>query len=148
MSEEKIVKKETTSKKKKFPVSPMGVHKKNLVDERVVVLGPRRIVAEKWLYLQEDFPCGACHQTSGVLFMRGLVGVVRTCEYCGFTERVEPINPDTGEEQARLLERREISIEEAWEILRRDGRHKFPPAGLPRIRRRRRRKPIPEDLEL
>ena len=132
--------------KKKLKVSPMFKYVKNCLDERVVWDNGIAYV-ERWLYLPQDFPCGGCNQTGGVRFMRCTPGVFRTCKYCNYTEEVLPRDPSTGEELARLLERQQISVNEAWKILERDMRQKFPPAGLPSPRGRRVRAPLPENIE-
>jgi len=132
--------------KKKLKTSPMFKHVKACLDEKVVWEGGIAYL-EKWLYLGQDFPCGQCHQSGGIRFIRCTTGVFKTCIYCNFTEEVLPRDPTTNAELARLIERKQISVNEAWKILKRDMRQKFPPAGLPSPRGTRVRAPLPENIE-
>lgn len=129
-----------------YKVTPKEVHVKFCVFERVIVRNNQPIY-EKWVFSQEDFPCGMCGKTSDVKFMSLPLGVYRTCDFDGFTEKVEPINPDTGEHNAYLAETHNISINEAWEVLARNNATKFPPAGLPKRTRKTRRAPPKPPVE-
>jgi hypothetical protein len=133
-------------KKDEYKVSPQEVHLKFCVAERVIVRNQQPIY-EKWVYSLEAFPCGKCKRTEDVKFMSMPLGVYRTCDFDGFTEKVEPVNPDTKEHMAYLAETRQITVAEAWEVLERNHATKFPPAGLPQRPRTTKRKPPKPPVE-
>jgi len=124
----------------KFPITEQGKHVKNLVHERVVVINDVPYY-EKWVFRQVDYPCGMCGRGDDVVFCRipPLNAVVRSCENCGFTEIVNPTNSDSGEEIAYNVERRPITITEAWAFVKRFNQDRFPPMGLRKEGRRRTR---------
>jgi len=126
-------------KSKKYKVTPQDVHVKNLVHEDLTVRNGV-IIYEKWLYLQADFTCGGCNSSQDVVFMRlaPLNAVVRSCDHCGTTERVLPRHPITNDPIAILLESKEISTEEAREVITRNGmKAKFMIPPLARLVKRR-----------
>ena len=86
------------SKEKVYDVTPQLTHVPNIVHEMVRVIGGQPYY-EKWVFRRVDFPCGMCNRSDDVVFMRTrpLNVVVRSCTFCGFTEIVLPINPDTGD---------------------------------------------------
>lgn len=122
----------------KYPVSPDGIHVKDLVWETIVVRNDVPYY-QRWLFKKEDFPCGRCKNTQNTVFMTTPSGVVRSCEYCGFTEHVAARNPDTGDELAIMVEEKIVSVDAAWVILK---KHKVrhPPAGLTRQKGGRKRR--------
>lgn len=129
------------SKKKKYKVTSQDIHVKNIVHEDLDVRNGV-IIYEKWLFQQADFPCGGCQNSQDVVFMRlaPLNAVVRSCEFCGTTERVYPRHPQTNDPVAILLESNEISTEEARKVIERNGmKAKFM---LPTLARLMKRKPI------
>lgn len=115
-------------KQEKYPVSADGKHFINLIWETIVVHNGIPYY-EKWLFKREDFQCGRCGNNINTVFMATPTGVCRSCEHCGFTEHIAPINVETGDEVAIRIEEKAISIDEAWAILK---KHKVrhPPAGL------------------
>jgi len=138
-------------KKRTYKVTPQHKHVKICIDERIVVRNGTPYY-EKWAFLPEDFPCGMCGKPDDIKFMRCPTGVYHACDWCGVSQKVEPQHPNTGEDLARLIERKPISVEDAWVVVERNRQTKFPPAGLsPLKRRRRKQRPldeiIPEDVE-
>jgi predicted RNA-binding Zn-ribbon protein involved in translation (DUF1610 family) len=134
-----------SEKPKEYKVSPMEVHVKFCVDERVVSIN-NQLTYQKWVYEQSDFPCPQCGKTTDVLFMRLPLGVFRTCSWDGFTERITPTHSETGEQIAYLAEQRVISTEEAWEVMERNKSTVppfLPPWIPPRTRRGKKPKPPP-----
>ena len=117
-----------TEKIEKYPISPDGKHIENLVWETIVVRNSIPYL-QKWLFRKDDFPCGRCSNSANTIFMATPSGVCRSCTYCGFTEHVQTINSETGDEQAIMIEENAVSISEAWAILK---KHKVrhPPVGL------------------
>jgi len=133
-----------TPKKRKYRVTPLQIHTKFCVDEQLRYVNGQWIV-EKWLFTRKDYRCGVCGRADDVVFMRLPTGVYLSCTWCGFTEKVEPRDPDTREEKAFLLETRNISIVEARQIATRDKRIEFFPALTTRGRPKR-ETPSPEEL--
>lgn len=135
-------------KKKVWEVTPQLTHVPNVVHEMVRVIGNQPYY-EKWVFRRQDFMCGMCNRSDDVVFMRTrpLNLVVRSCNFCGFTESVPPINSDTGDEMAYKVESRPISVQEALEYVKKFGQERFPPAGLPK-RSVRERRALPTDLEI
>jgi hypothetical protein len=132
----------TPEKQEKYPVSPDLTHLNNVVFETIIVRNNIPYY-QKWLFRREDFPCGRCNTTENTVFMITPSGVCRSCTYCGFTEHVLPVHPETGDEFAYMIEERAISTDEAWTILR---KHKVrhAPAGLAEQKGGRKRR-LPED---
>lgn len=96
----------------------------------------------KWLFLQKDFPCGACHRTDMVEFMVLPTGVYRSCRNEGFTEKIDPIDEGEMRSEAILLEdvildknEDAISVVKRYKqeriYLNEDTRVFFPPYKLP-----------------
>jgi hypothetical protein len=127
------------SKPKKDIVSPDSQHFEELVWETIIMRGNVPYY-QKWLFKKEDFPCGRCHTPQNVKFMSLPTGVYKTCTYCGFTEGVAPQDPDTGDDIAIIIEEKTVSIDEAWEVLKRHKSDPYAPPSLPRTVRRRRRR--------
>ena len=123
----------------KYPVSPDNVHLENLVFETIVVKN-KLPYYQKWLFKREDWNCGRCGNSQNTVFMTRPTGVVRSCTYCGFTEHITPINFDSGDEMAILVTEKQVSVEEAWELLKKHNAEKHPPAGLTRGSKRRKRR--------
>jgi len=128
----------TEKPKQEYKITPQEIHVKFCVADRVVMRNGQPVY-EKWVYEQKNFPCGACNKIEDVKFMSLPLGVYRTCEFDGFTEKVDPVNADTGEELAYLDERKVITIDEAWNVLERNKSTRFPPQGLPKRSKRKNR---------
>ena len=120
----------------KHPVSPDETHVKDLVWERIIVKNGVPYY-QKWFFKQEDFACGRCHVSRNTVFMALPTGVYRSCEQCGYTEGIDPVDFDTHEELAILLEEKTLSVAEAWEVV--DKHKQKAPAGLVRPKGKRRR---------
>jgi ribosomal protein S27AE len=121
-----------------YPVSEDGKHFDNLVWETIVMKNGVPYY-QKWFFKKEDFPCGRCGNGVNTVFMATPSGVCRSCTYCGFTEHVASINPDTGDEMAILIEEKVVSVDDAWAIIR---AHKIrhPPSNLPKQKGGRKRR--------
>lgn len=128
---------------KEYLVSPNGKHFNDLVWETITVRN-NVIYYQKWFFKREDFPCGRCYNNINTVFMTTPTGVCRSCTYCGFTEHVAPINPETGDEVAIMIEEKVVSIDDAWAVLK---KHKVrhPPAGLTSQKGGRKRRIKPEE---
>ena len=140
-------------RKKRYKVTPQDMHVKRIVHEDLVVRNGI-IIYEKWLFQRADFSCGGCNNSQDVVFMRlaPLNAVVRSCEFCGTTERVYARDSKTNDPVAILLESKEISTEKAREVIKRNGmKAKFMVAPLSNLMKRkplRRRKVDLDKLEL
>jgi hypothetical protein len=135
---------EKPEKASKYIVSPLEVHCKFCVDERIAMIN-KVLHYQKWVYEQAMYPCPMCHRTDDVLFMRMPLGMVRTCAYDGFTERIEPMDVETKDYIAYLAEERTITVDEAWKILEKNKQTKPPfiPVWMPPRRRGKRAPPVP-----
>lgn len=98
----------TDKEKDEYPISPMHRHLKEVVWYQLTrqkismenqEVGP--VHRLKWLFLQKDFPCGACKKSDKVKFMVLPTGVYRSCEEEGMTEKIDPI--DVGEMQCEAI---------------------------------------------
>lgn len=131
-----------TRRKRQFRITPQGKHVPNCVHE-LVIMRNGQLVYEKWLFRKTDFPCGSCGSTEPVVFMRTapLNIVIRSCKNCGVTEQVLERNPDNNDAQAYPLETKVITVDEAKEVLLRNGcKTKFLPPELIRVLKARPRK--------
>lgn len=96
--------------KEEYPLSPMHKHFRELVvyqlsrEPSQSAREDGRVHRMKWLFQQQDFPCGACHTTEKVKFMVLPTGVYRSCDKEGFTEKVEAIDYGEMASEAILLE--------------------------------------------
>jgi len=146
MSKDTKVKEPTKPKTSK--ITPQGKFSKNLVHARIMVINGI-IYLEKWGFSYLDFPCGMCKKNDDVVFMRHkpLNLVTRSCEYCGFTEIVQPINRDNNAELAYKISTRVLTLQEAWKYVEEFGQKKFPPMGLPKAGKRRRTRTIPKEFQ-
>lgn len=112
-----------------------------------------RVHAMTWLFKKDSFPCGACHLSDNVQFMVLPTGVYRSCKYDGFTEKIDPINYENGQEATLLEDVICATDEEAMEIVLRynqqsiycdpDSSLNLPEYKLPK-RPRRTKKVVPE----
>ena len=96
---------------KEYKISPMHKHFKEVVWYQLAreQTGEGRrdsgkLHRLKWLFRQEDYPCGACRKTETVKFMVLPTGVYCSCEYEGMTERIDPIDEGELHREAVLLE--------------------------------------------
>lgn len=110
------------TQKKEYPPSPMHKHFDEVVWEEITVEGPQdnRVMRyRKWLFTQENFHCGICHQAGeNIQFMVLPTGVYMSCKDDGITQKVPSITED---EEAIMLENRIIGNEEAIEVTKRNG---------------------------
>lgn len=96
-------------------------HVKNCVHEHITIRNGQ-IIYEKWLYAQADFACSSCKNSRDVVFMRvdPLNVVIRSCEFCGTTERVVPRHPTSNAPIAILLENYAITVDQARAFVKRN----------------------------
>ena len=124
------------SEKQKNEISPDNKHFDELIWETVVVRNGQPI-HQVWRFERAYFPCGRCHLPDNIKFISLPTGAYKTCKYCGFTEDASPVNVDTGEERAEKLVDEVVSIDKAWEILRKHGQHPYAPLNLPPAKAKR-----------
>ena len=107
-----------------------GWHKKLEFDWVVMARG--RPLLRRYLFNADALPCARQDDNQFQLTFVRLAagGVIKTCAVCGITEG--PITTDLG----RLLSERQISINEAWEVVERTGQK--PPVGLEKPSQQRR----------
>jgi hypothetical protein len=112
-------------RKTEYTLSPMKKHFAQVIWTQLVrepSPDPRntgRIHAMTWMFTQEDFPCGGCGRKDTIQFMVLSTGVYRSCKYDGFTERIEPVNYENGQEAILLEDKIVSSNDEALGIIKR-----------------------------
>lgn len=146
--------------KSEIVLSPMHKHFNELIVQTLAreqmggnptAMGKVHIMT--WLFKKSNFPCGACNLSDNVQFMVLPTGVYRSCEYDGFTEKIDPINYENGQEATLLEDKICATDEEAMEVILRynqqsiycdpDSSLNLPEYKLPK-RPRRTKKVVPE----
>jgi len=117
-------------------ISPDNEHLDELIWETIIVRNGQPI-RQVWKFEKAYFRCGRCKMPDNIKFISLPTGVYRTCKYCGFTEDAHPVNADTGEERAEKLVDEVVSIDKAWEILRKHKAHPYAPLSLPHAKVKR-----------
>jgi hypothetical protein len=120
------------------PISPDDKHLDELIWERIIMRNGQP-VHQIWRMERQYFPCGRCKMPDNIKFISLPTGAYKTCKYCGFTEDAQPVNTETNEERAELLSDKVVSVEEAWEILKKHKSHPYAPLNLPPAKVRRER---------
>ena len=106
---------------KKLKITPLDNFVKNCIHEHIDIRANGEIVREIWGFYAENFPCGMCHKTDEILFIRvspPLNMVAKTCKYCGITEPVPVRNPIDNAEIGSLIKTEAITVEEAYEFIK------------------------------
>ena len=122
---------------KKVTISNDNVHLSELVWETVVYRNGQAY-RQVWLFQGEYFPCGRC-KSIDVQFMSLPTGVYKSCPRCKFAEGISPINYETKDHIAELIQEKAIGLVEAWQILRSHKSHPYAPQNLPLPSEQRRR---------